>query len=327
MTTSLDRTLAAEPARRPIAPLLPVAGDSRVAVVIPCRNEGQSIGKVIGDFRRALPAGRIVVVDNASTDDTALRAAEAGAHVVTETRRGKGFALLRGFSAVRDADFVIMVDGDDTYPAEEATTLVAALLDGADVAVGVRLHSYDDGAYRPGHTIGNRIFIGLVRVLFGARTEDLFSGYRAFSQRFLATAPLIAQGFEIEAELSLQALAGGFHVVQVPVHYRARGEGSVSKLNTWGDGYRILLALLAFFRDYRPLTCFGGLAVVLFVLSMATGSVVVVEYLHTGLVQRLPTAILSVGLGLLSAISMIGGLLLSSVSRRAQELAALLARR
>ncbi|MFL5607952.1 MAG: glycosyltransferase [Gemmatimonadaceae bacterium] len=327
-SSSRARSHAAEPSPRlQDTPLLPVAADARVAIVIPCRNEARSIGKVVGDFRRALPGGQIVVVDNASTDDTAERAAEAGARVVTETRRGKGFALLRGFSIVRDADVVVMVDGDDTYPAEEVGNLVAALQSGADVAIGVRLHSYDDGAYRPGHTLGNRIFIWLVRVLFGARTEDLFSGYRAFTQRFLATAPLIAQGFEIEAELSLQALAGGFTVAQVPVHYRARGEGSVSKLNTWRDGYRILLALLAFFRDYRPLTCFGGLAVVLFILSMATGSVVVIEYLRTGYVQRLPTAILSVGLGLLSGISLIGGLLLSSVSRRAQELAALLSRR
>lgn len=195
------------------------------------------------------------------------------------------------------------------------------------MAIGTRLHTYDDGAYRPGHTWGNRAFITLVRVLFGARTEDLFSGYRAFSQRFLATAPLIAQGFEIEAELSLQALVGGFRVAQVPVHYRARHTGSVSKLNTWRDGYRILLALLAFFRDYRPLTCFGGLGLVLLLASFATGSIVVAEYLRTGLVLRMPTAVLSVGLGLLSAISIIGGLLLSSVSRRAQELAALLSRR
>lgn len=327
MTSSLDRALAADSRHRLNVPLLPTAGDSRVAVIIPCRNEGKSIGKVVADFRRALPAARIIVVDNASTDDTAERAAEAGARVLAESRRGKGFALLRGFAAARDVDFVVMVDGDDTYPADEVTTLVAALQEGADVAIGVRLHSYDDGAYRPGHTMGNRVFIGLVRVLFGARTQDLFSGYRAFTQRFLATTPLIAQGFEIEAELSLQALAGGFQVKQVPVHYRARGEGSVSKLNTWRDGYRILLALLAFFRDYRPLTCFGGLAVVLGLLSLISGSIVFAEYLRTGLVLRMPTAILSVGLGLLSAISMIGGLLLSSVSRRSQELAALLARR
>jgi glycosyltransferase involved in cell wall biosynthesis len=299
----------------------------RVVVVIPCRNEGASIGRVVADFARTLPGARIVVVDNASTDDTGLRAAEASAHVIVETRRGKGFALLRGFAQLRDVECVIMVDGDDTYPAEAAPALVAALRAGSDMAIGVRLRTYEDGAYRPGHTFGNRMFIHIVRVLFGARTEDLFSGYRALSHRFLLTVPLIAQGFEIEAELSLQALVGGYHVAQVPVHYRARGEGSVSKLETWRDGYRILLALLAFFRDYRPLTCFGGLAVLFALLSFWTGSLVIVEYLQTGLVYRMPTAVLSVGLGLLSAISLIGGLLLSSVRRGALETAAMLSRR
>lgn len=301
--------------------------DRRVAVVIPCRNEGRSIGKVVSDFRRVLPAAQVIVVDNCSTDDTGLRAAEAGARVVRESRPGKGFAIVRGFAVARDADYVVMVDGDDTYPAEEVIGLLGALDDGADMAIGTRLNSYDDRAYPIGHTAGNRLFIAIVRVLFGARTQDLFSGYRALSQRFLATSPLIATGFEIETELSLQALVGGYRIAQIPVHYRARGEGSVSKLNTWRDGYRILLALLAFFRDYRPLTCFGGVALVLLIGSLVTGSVVVTEYLRTGLVLRLPTAILSVGLGLLSMISLIGGLLLSSVSRRAQELAALIARR
>jgi hypothetical protein len=174
--------------------------------------------------------------------------------------------------------------------------------------------------------MGNRLFIWVVRVLFGVQTRDLFSGYRAFTQRFLALSPLIAQGFELEAELSMQALAGSFIVTEVPVHYRARGEGSVSKLNTMRDGYRILIALLAFFRDYRPLSCFGGLAVFLFLLSAISGTVVITEYLNTGQVLRLPTAIFSVGMGLLGAISLIGGLFLSSVNRRSQQLAALIIR-
>ena len=306
---------------------LPPSAHARVGVVVPCKNEAASIGKVVSDFLRVLPDARVVVVDNASTDETAKRAAEAGAVVTAETRRGKGFALLRGFRLVRDCEFVIMVDGDDTYPAEEAPQLLEALQAGADMAIGTRLSSFDDGAYRAGHNVGNRLFIGIVRLLFGVKTQDLFSGYRAFTQRFLDMSPLIAQGFEIETELSLQALAGGFVVSEVPVHYRARGEGSVSKLNTWRDGYRILIALLAFFRDYRPLWCFGAMALAFVLLSGAAGSVVVAEYLRTGQVLRMPTAILSVGMGLLGAISLIGGLLLSSVSRRSQELAALLARR
>lgn len=302
------------------------SGDS-VAVVIPCHNEERSIGKVVADFRRALPAARIVVVDNASSDATYERAAEAGALVLRESRRGKGFAVVRGFRATRDADFVVIVDGDDTYPADSVHHLLDGLRAGADMTIGTRLHSYDDGAYRTGHTFGNRLFIWVVRVLFGVQTRDLFSGYRAFTQRFLALSPLIAQGFELEAELSMQALAGAFVVTEVPIHYRARGEGSASKLNTLRDGYRILVALLAFFRDYRPLTCFGALALLLFLLSALTGGLVVGQYLQTGQVLRVPMAILSVGLALLGAISMFGGLFLSSLSRRSQQLAALIIRR
>lgn len=302
------------------------AGDS-VAVVIPCRNEERSIGKVVADFRRVLPAARIVVVDNASSDATFERAREAGAVVLRESRRGKGFAVVRGFRATRDADFVVLVDGDDTYPAESVHQLLDGLRAGADMTIGTRLASYDDGAYPTGHTLGNRLFIWVVRVLFGVQTRDLFSGYRAFTQRFLALSPLIAQGFELEAELSMQALAGAFVVSEVPVHYRARGEGSTSKLNTLRDGYRILVALLAFFRDYRPLTCFGAIALVLFFLSVLTGGLVVGQYLQTGQVLRVPMAILSVGLTLLGAISLFGGLFLSSLSRRSQQLAALIIRR
>jgi glycosyltransferase involved in cell wall biosynthesis len=302
----------------------PPEGGEKVAVVIPCRNEAQSVERVVRDFRQVLPDALIVVVDNASSDDTGARALAAGATVLRESRRGKGFAVVRGFRATREADFVVIVDGDDTYPAESVHALLDGLRAGADMTIGTRLHSYEDGAYRAGHTFGNRLFIALVRMLFGVKTQDLFSGYRAFTQRFLNLSPLIAQGFEIEAELSMQALAGGFVVTEVPVHYRARGEGSTSKLNTVRDGYRILVALLAFFRDYRPLTCFGGAALVLFFLSGVSGSVVIGEYLRTGQILRIPTAILSVGLGLLGAITLLGGLLLSSVNRRSQELAALL---
>jgi glycosyltransferase involved in cell wall biosynthesis len=317
-----------QPAADPVAPKPSFWGPGQsVAVVIPCRNEERSIGKVVDDFRRALPGALIVVVDNASTDATALRASEAGATVLHESRRGKGFAVVRGFRATRDADFVVLVDGDDTYPAESVHALLDGLRAGADMTIGTRLTSWEDGAYRPGHTFGNRLFIALVRILFGVQTRDLFSGYRAFTQRFLMLSPLIAQGFELEAELSMQALAGSFVVTEVPVHYRARGEGSVSKLSTLRDGYRILVALLAFFRDYRPLSCFGGFAVFLWVFSGITGGVVIDQYLQTGQVLRVPLAVLSVGLALLGAISFMGGLFLSSVNRRAQELAVLILRR
>jgi glycosyltransferase involved in cell wall biosynthesis len=298
-----------------------------VAVVVPCYNEAATIAKVVTDFRQALPGARIIVVDNASSDDTAAQAEAAGAHVVSESRRGKGFALLHGFRAARGASYVVMVDGDDTYPAEDVGKLLAAVEDGADVALGTRLTDYESGAFRSKHTFGNKMFIGLIRALFGVKTQDLFSGYRAFTQRFLELSPLIAQGFEVETELSIQALAGGFLVTEIPVRYRARPAESPSKLNTFRDGYRILIALLALFRDYRPLMLFSSIALLFFLGCLVTGSVVVTEYLETGQVLRIPTAILSVGLGLLGAVSVIGGLLLSSINRRSAELAALISRR
>jgi len=298
-----------------------------VAVVIPCHNEAATIGKVVADFTTALPGAQIIVVDNASSDDTAAVAAEAGARVVLESRKGKGFALLNGFRAARGAEYVVMVDGDDTYPAEDVGKLLEAVESGADVAIGTRLTDYEAGAFRSSHTFGNRLFIWLVRGLLGVRTRDLFSGYRVFTRRFLDVSPLIAQGFEVETELSIQALAGGFCVTEIPVRYRARPVESPSKLNTFRDGYRILVALLAFFRDYRPLMFFSSVALVLFAGSLVTGSIVVSEYLRTGQILRMPTAVLSVGLALLGAMSMIAGLLLSSISRRAAELAVLISRR
>ena len=296
-------------------------------MVIPCRDEEVAIGKVVSDFRRVLPAARVVVVDNASTDATAERALAAGAEVLRETREGKGFALLRGFGAAPDADLVVMVDGDDTYPAEDLPALLSAAERGADMVIGTRASSFDVGAYRPGHTLGNRLFVVLVRVLFGVRTQDLFSGYRVLSRRFIDASPLIAQGFEIETELSLQALAGKFPVAEVPVHYRARPEQSASKLRTFRDGYRILIALLTFFRDYRPLTFFGLAGAFLLLLGLSAGGVVITGYVETGQVFRLPLAVLSVGLTLLSVMCFIGGTILSSINRRTSELAAMLARR
>jgi len=303
-------------------------GSEGLAIVIPCHDEEAAIEKVIADFRRAAPLARIVVVDNGSSDRTAERAAVAGAEVVYESRRGKGYALLRGFEITRDAAYVAMVDGDDTYPAEDLGKLVDCVRSGkADMAIGTRLNAFSDGAYPAGHNFGNRLFILLVRILFGARTTDLFSGYRVFSRRFLELSPLIAQGFEIETELSLQALTSNFPVAEIPVHYRQRAAGSASKLRTLRDGYRILLALLAFFRDYRPLTFFGIVSLVFCVGAAVSGGIVIAEFLRTGQILRIPTAILSVGLLLLGAVSAIAGIVLSSISRRASEIAALLARR
>lgn len=296
-----------------------------VAVVIPCHDEEATIAKVVGDFRAALPGAAIVVVDNASRDRTAALAAAAGARVLSEPRPGKGFALLCGFRDCRAADFVVMVDGDDTYPADQAANLLDAARAGADMVVGTRLGDADAGAFRAGHSLGNRLFILLVRALFGVRTADLFSGYRVLSRRFLASAPLVARGFEVEAELALQASAQGFRTVELPIRYRARHAATASKLQTFRDGGRILIAILTFFRDYRPLALFGSLSAFFLVLSLAGGAVVITEFIRTGLVPRLPLAVLAAALFILSALSLTCGVLLSSINRRAAELAALIA--
>jgi glycosyltransferase involved in cell wall biosynthesis len=296
----------------------------RVVVVVPCHNEAATVGKVVRDCRAALPDAEVLVVDNASTDETAALAREAGARVVTESRPGKGFALITGLREARDADYFVMVDGDDTYPAEDAPRLLAAAYAGADMVVGTRLEASEEGAFRAGHSLGNHLFIGLVRLLFGVRTRDLFSGYRVLTRRFLAATPLIAQGFELEAELSLQAAVQRFRIAEVPIRYRARPEESPSKLHTYRDGYRILLAILTFFRDYKPLTFFGYLALFFLVLSLAGGAVVVAEFVQTGLVPRLPLAVLSAALFILSALSLTCGVLLSTINRRSAEIAALL---
>lgn len=300
------------------------AAPEKVAVVIPCHNEATTIAKVVRDFRQALPDARILVVDNASSDTTEEIAREAGAEVFRETRLGKGFALVRGFREASDADYLLMVDGDDTYPAKAAPALLEAARDGADMVIGTRLEEAGEGAFPTGHGFGNRLFIFLARTLFGIRTQDLFSGYRVLTRRFLERSPLIAEGFEIEAELSMQALVHRFQVAEIPVPYRARREGSDSKLRTLRDGYRILLAILAFFRDYRPLTFFGLAGLVLLALSLAGGGVVIAEFVRTGLVLRIPLAILSAGLFILSALAFACGVLLSSINRRAAELATLI---
>ncbi len=307
----------------PVAASSPPAA-SRIAVVVPCYNEEAAISNVVHAFAGQPGVVEVLVVDNASTDRTAELARAAGARVISESRPGKGFALLSGFRAVHKADFVVMVDGDGTYPADLLPQLVAAAEGGADMVIGTRLAQASKGSLPRGHGLGNRLFIALVRVLFGLRTQDLFSGYRVLSWRFLQTVPLVAIGFEVELEISLQALQHGFRIAELPVPYRQRPAGSFSKLRTFRDGYRILTALILFFRDLKPLTFFGVLSALFLVLSLSGGAVVVSDYLRTGLVPRLPLAVLAAALFLLSALSLACGVLLSSINRRGAEIAALL---
>lgn len=320
MRATDERIAAAEPEASTVP--------HRIAVVIPCHDEAASIGRVVERFRSLLPQADVVVVDNGSTDDTAAVARTAGARVVSESRLGKGFALLTGFAETQGADFTVMIDGDDTYPADDVSRLVeAALSEGADMVIGTRLEDAGVGALRPGHDAGNRLFIALVRLLFGIRTRDLFSGYRLLSRRFLDTTPLVATGFDVEAELSVQAQVHGFRVAEIPVAYRARTTGSSSKLHTWRDGYRILRGIMILFRDYRPMAFFGSLALALLAASLLSGWAPIDDFLRTGLVHHLPRAVLAAALFILSALSIALGILLSSINRRSVELAALIRKR
>jgi glycosyltransferase involved in cell wall biosynthesis len=306
----------------------PSVDSARVAVVIPCRNEEATVGDVVRRFREMLPEAEILVVDNASTDATAAVATQAGARVISESRPGKGFALLTGFEVAQQADYYVMVDGDGTYPAKDVERLLGAAAEsGCDMVVGTRLATSNTGAFRPGHALGNRFFIRLVRLLFGIRTDDLFSGYRVLTRRFLRTAPLVAEGFDVEAELTVRAHEQGFRVVDVPVQYAARSAVSRSKLRTFRDGYRILRGVLILFRDYRPLSFFGWLTVALLVLSLLSGRAPIEDYLRTGLVHHLPRAVLAAALSIIAVLSLAIGVLLSSINRRAAELAALIRKR
>lgn len=300
---------------------------SRVSVVIPCRNEQATIERVVARFREQLPEADILVVDNASQDNTARVAEQAGARVVRESRIGKGFALLTGFAKAKEADYYIMVDGDDTYPAAASIDLLHRAAAGADMVVATRLADKQAGSLPMGHSLGNRLFIALVRLLFGIKTLDLFSGYRVLTRRFLDTVPIVATGFDVEAELSVQAQAHGFQVDEHPVEYRPRHPDSVSKLNTLRDGTHILRGILLLFRDYRPIAFFGWLAILLAGASLISGWAPVDDYLRTGFVNHLPRAVLAAGLFILSALSMSLGVLLSSINRRSTELASLIRNR
>ncbi|MBL0889756.1 MAG: glycosyltransferase [Gemmatimonadaceae bacterium] len=290
-----------------------------VGVVIPCHNEADSIASVIRGIRSSLPLSRIVVVDNASTDGTGEVARAAGAEVVVEPRLGKGFALLRGFQELANARLVIMIDGDGTYSSAHAPQLIAAA-QRADLVIATRLDHSTNGAFSFTHSIGNRLFILLVRLLFGLHTADLLSGYRVLSRRLLDTLPLLSTGFEVETEITIHALVSGYPVAEVSAPYSARAAGGKSKIRTYHDGSKILLAVLAYFRDYRPLSCFGAIGGALVAGGLWAGSYPVLEYLETGMVNRLPLAVLAVGLVLLAAMSVIAGLILSSVNRRSAEM-------
>jgi glycosyltransferase involved in cell wall biosynthesis len=292
----------------------------RIAVLIPCHNEAMTVGKVVQDFRAALPEAAIYVFDNASTDDTATLARAAGARLVSVPAKGKGHVVRSMFRDV-DADVFLMVDGDDTYPADRARAVLAPVLDGeADMVVGTRLEAHHDSAFRRFHGFGNRLVRGVISRLFNTSIADVLSGYRAFSTRFVRSMPVLSQGFEIETEMTVFALSQGMQLREVPVPYGARPEGSHSKLHTFRDGYRVLRTILFLYKDYRPLQFFGLIAVACFIAGIGFGAIVVREFALTGLVTHPSTAVLAVALVLIGMLSMATGLILDTVNRRSQEL-------
>ena len=290
------------------------AAAPRIAVLIPCRNEAASVGRVIGDFRKFLPEARILVFDNNSTDATAATAREAGAETRAEALQGKGHVVRRGFADI-DADIYVLIDGDDTYDAAAAPRLIEMLVENRlDMVVGTRIAA-EPGAFRHGHRLGNRALTATVRLLFGDRVSDLLSGYRVLSRRFVKSFPALAAGFEIETELTLHALELDMNVAEMACPYRARGRGSASKLCTYADGAKIGLTILTMLRDQKPLPFFGVIGTALLLPGLGLGIPVVLTFLQTGLVPRLPTALLATGLELLASLAFTCGVVLDSVAR------------
>lgn len=289
----------------------------RIAVLIPCYNESQTIEKVVRDVRAVLPEAVVYVYDNNSTDGTGDIARAAGAVVRREYRQGKGNVIRRMFREV-DAQCYLMLDGDDTYPPEAAPELVRMVLEqGADMVVGDRLSStYFQENKRPFHNFGNSLVRASINALFHSDIKDIMTGYRAFSYQFVKTFPVLSSGFEIETEMSIHAVDKKLYVENVVVDYRDRPAGSVSKLNTYSDGARVLMTILRLFRLYRPLRFFGFLALLLFLLSAVLFAPVLATYLRTGLVPRFPTLIVS-GFGVLAAmVSLFSGLLLDNMRQK-----------
>lgn len=290
-----------------------------IAVLIPAYNEATTIGDVVRSFRVALPHARIYVYDNNSWDNTSTVAREAGAIVRREPLQGKGYVVRRMFSDI-EADVYLMVDGDATYDAASAPRMVSRLVETqADMVVGARI-TEQKAAYRAGHRLGNRVLTGLVSRLFGDRFTDMLSGYRAFSRRFVKSFPALASGFETETELTVHALELDMITTEVQTPYGARPEGSVSKLSTFRDGFRILATIGRLMRDERPLMFFGALSGVVMLAALLLGAPVILEYMATGLVPRFPTAFLCGTLAVLSCISLVSGIILETVSLGRREM-------
>jgi glycosyltransferase involved in cell wall biosynthesis len=293
-----------------------------IAVLIPCFNEEIAISKVVADFRAALPGAEIFVYDNNSRDNTVAAASAAGAVVRRETLQGKGHVVRRMFADI-EADAYVLVDGDDTYDASAAPEMVRRLLEEQlDMVNGRRIEQAGEGpvgAYRRGHRTGNLVLSGLVRTVFGDRIQDMLSGFRVFSRRFVKTFPALASGFETETEFTIHALDLMMPLAEVPVAYRERPPGSASKLRTYSDGLRILRTIMVLVKEERPLQFFCAVGLLLLLFGIGLGIPVVAVFFQTGLVPRLPTAVLATGIIMIAMLSFTCGLILDSVARARKE--------
>ncbi|WP_134766579.1 glycosyltransferase [Nocardioides sp. 1609] len=291
----------------------------RIAAIVPCHNEELTVATVVGDLRKALPTAEIYVYDNNSTDRTSEVAAEAGAIVRYEKRKGKGNVVRRAFADI-EADVYLMIDGDDTYDASAAPRLIETLVSGPlDHVVGVRVDTNEDGSYRPGHAMGNKVFNSLTSKLFGEPVTDMLSGYRAFSRRYIKSFPANSQEFEIETELTIHAANLRVPQAEVPIGFKDRPEGSESKLRTFRDGFKILGLLAHLMLHERPLLVCGLFGLLSALVSLVLGVPVIADYLDTGQVERFPTAFLSSSLMVLAFLAAGIGMVLNAVMRATRE--------
>ncbi len=296
-------------------------GDKKIAVLIPCYNEAKTIKKVVKDFKKALPEADIYVFDNNSTDKTDEIARKAGAIVEYEYKQGKGNVIRSMFKNV-DADCYLMIDGDDTYPKENAREMCNLILEGkADMVIGDRLSStYFKENKRPFHNFGNVLVRSLINYLFKSNVKDIMTGYRAFSYEFVKTFPVLSKGFEIETEMTIHALDKNFLLKEIPVEYRDRPVDSVSKLNTFKDGTRVLKTIARLFKEYKPMLFFGILSLIFFIISICFGTPVFIEYFQTGLVPRFPTLIFAGFMLIVSLLLLICGIILEVVVKKHRQL-------
>ena len=295
--------------------------DKKIAVLIPCYNEELTVEKTVSDFKRVLPNADIYVYNNNSKDRTKELALKSGAIVRDEYRQGKG-AVVRSMFRDIDADVYIMVDGDDTYPAEEVEGLITPVLEGkADMVIGDRLSStYYTENKRPFHNFGNSLVKGLINFLFKSDLNDIMTGYRSFSKKFVKCMPVMSDGFQIETEMTIFALTNNMQVVNVPITYRDRPEGSESKLNTFSDGYKVLLTLFNLFKDNRPFLFFGSISIVIFIIGLLIGIPVIDEFIKTAYITKVPSAVLAAALMLNAFLMFSVGIILDAIKNQKRYL-------